>query len=160
VLPDGYYALGEQRAGYLSPDVLTLHAETGPSRRRSALEPDDTRMIAVAEQPPRVSLALEVSTDAAFYIAKRRTLVIYHATGDRIVALIEILSPGNKHSQHTIDDYLDKVMAALRAGYHVLVIDLFPPGRYDSSGIHGVIWEYLTNERWPTSLSRGLQTRS
>jgi hypothetical protein len=37
---------------------------------------------------------MEAATDAAFYIAKRRTLVIYHATGDRIVALIEILSLG------------------------------------------------------------------
>jgi hypothetical protein len=66
-------------------------------------------------------------------------VVIYHATGDRIVALIDILSPGNKHSQHTIDDFLDKVIAALREGYHVMVIDLFPPGRYDPSGMHGVI---------------------
>jgi hypothetical protein len=99
-------------------------------------EPDDTRMIAVAEQPPKVSLALEASADAAFYIARRRTLVIYHATGDRIVALIEILAPGNKHSQHTIDDFLYKVMAALRAGYHVLVIDLLPPGRCDPGRTH------------------------
>ena len=30
VLPAGYYALGEQRAGDVSPDVLTLHAETAP----------------------------------------------------------------------------------------------------------------------------------
>jgi hypothetical protein len=92
-------------------------------------------MIAVAEQPPNVSLALEAATDGAFYIAKRRTVVIYHTTGDRIVARIEILSPGNKHSPHTLDDFLDKVMAALRAGYHVLVLDLFPPGRCDPSGI-------------------------
>jgi Protein of unknown function (DUF4058) len=148
VLPEGYYALGEQRSGDVSPDVLTLHADTASSSRMAALVPDDSRMIAVAEQPPKVSLALEASTDAAFYIAQRRTLVIYHATGDRIVAFIEILSPGNKHSQHTIDDFLDKVMAALRAGYHVLVIDLFPPGRCDPGGMHGVIWEYLTNEPW------------
>jgi len=62
------------------------------------------------------------------------------------VALIEILSPGNKHSQHTIGDFLDQVMSALREGFHVLVIDLFPSGRCDPGGMHGVIWEYLTNE--------------
>jgi hypothetical protein len=160
VLPEGYYALGEQRSGDVSPDVLTLHAETEPANRMTALEPDETRMIAVTEQPPKVSLALEASTDAAFYIAKRRTLVIYHATGDRIVALIEILSPGNKHSRRTIDDFLDKVMAALREGYHVLMIDLFPPGRCDPSGMHGVIWEYLTSTPWHTLPDRPLTLAS
>jgi hypothetical protein len=90
-------------------------------------------MIAVAEQPPKVTWALEAATNAAFYIARRHTLVIYHATGDRIVVLIEILSPGNKHSQHTVDDFLDKGIAALRQGYHGLVIDLFPLGHRDPS---------------------------
>ena len=148
LLPAGYYALGEQRSGDVSPDVLTLHAETTPLRRTSEPASNDIGMIAVAEQPPKVTLTLEAATDAALYIAKRRTLVIYRATGDRIVALIDILSPGNKHSQHTIGAFLDKVMAALREGYHVLVIDLFAPGRCDPNGMHGAIWEYLTNEPW------------
>jgi hypothetical protein len=159
LLPEGYYALGEQRSGDVSPDVLTRHAETAPPGWTSETASDDTGMIAVAEQPPKVTLTLEAATDAAFYIAKRRTLVIYHATGegrcapsadavagDRIVALIEILSPGNKHSQRTIGDFLDQVMAALRAGYHVMVIDLFPPGRCDPSGMHGAIWEDIPSE--------------
>jgi len=30
LLPEDYYALGEQRSGDVSPDVLTLHAETNP----------------------------------------------------------------------------------------------------------------------------------
>jgi hypothetical protein len=160
LLPANYYALGEQRSGEVSPDVLALHAEAASPSRMSATEPDEPGMIAVAEQPPKVSLALEATTEAAFYIAKRRTLVIYHATGDRIVALIEILSPGNKHSQHTINDFLDKAIAALRAGYHVMVIDLFPPGRCDPSGIHGVIWEYITNEPWPAMPDRPLTLAS
>jgi len=83
VLPEGYYALGEQRSGDVRPDVLTLHAETPPSRWTSETASDHKGMIAVAEQPPKVTLALEAATDAAFYIAKRRTVVIYHATGDR-----------------------------------------------------------------------------
>jgi len=44
VLPEGYYALGEQRAGDVSPDVLTLHAETTPARRLDVSESCDTRM--------------------------------------------------------------------------------------------------------------------
>jgi hypothetical protein len=160
VLPEAYYALSEQHAGDISPDVLTLHAETAPPHRASAAASDDTGMIAVAEQPPKVSLALEASTDAAFYIAKRRTLVIYHTTGDRIVAFIEILSPGNKHSQYTLNEFLDKVIAALRAGYHVLMLDLFPPGRGDPGGMHGIIWEYLTNAPWQVLPARPLTLAS
>ena len=74
VLPAGYYALGEQRSGDVSLDVLTLHAETAPLRRTSETAPDDTGMIAVAEQPSKVTLTLEAATDAAFYMARRRTL--------------------------------------------------------------------------------------
>jgi hypothetical protein len=49
LLPEGYYALGEQRAGDMSPDVLTLHAETGPPSQTPKTESDDTGMIAVTE---------------------------------------------------------------------------------------------------------------
>ena len=33
--------------------------------------------------------------------------------------------------------------AALRDGIHVTVIDLLPPGRYDSDGMHGEVWRRL-----------------
>ena len=117
-------------------------------------------MLAVAEHPPHVSLALEASRDAAFYIAKRRTLVIYHSTGDRIVALIEIVSPGNKHSQRTLEACLDKSIAVLNGGYHLLIIDLFPPARYDPDGINGLIWEYLNAEMWQVPTDRQLSCAS
>ncbi|MDH3599831.1 MAG: DUF4058 family protein [Candidatus Tectomicrobia bacterium] len=146
-LPEGYYALGEQRSGDIGPDVLTLHEDTVPQPSPLS-QTDDGSMIAVVDQPPHVSVALEASSDAAFYLAKRRTLVIYHATGDRIVALIEILSPGNKHSQRTLNTFIDKVMSALCEGFHVMVIDVFPPGSHDAHGIHSLIWESLTGNTW------------
>lgn len=158
-LPEGYYALGEQLSGDIGPDVLTLQAGLS-EEPASELPPlpasDDQGMIAVAEHPPKVSLAQEATRDAAFYIAKRRTLVIYHSTGDRIVALVEIVSPGNKHSRLTIDAFLTKSMSALDAGYHLLVIDLFPPARHDPNGIHGLIWEHLNDEVWQQPPDRPL----
>ena len=163
VLPDGYYALGEQRAGDTGPDVLTLHTDTNenePSDDARTAQPDGYGALAVVDHPPKVSLVLEASHDAAFYIAKRRTLVIYHATGDRIVALIEIISPGNKHSKRTIEACLDKAMAALNEGYHLLVIDLFPPARHDPDGINGLIWEYLNAEKWRMPADRQLSLAS
>jgi Protein of unknown function (DUF4058) len=159
VLPHGYYALGEQRSGDVGPDVLTLQADMHGGDVPGSGAPsasDGKGMIAVAEYPPKVHLALEATRDVAFYIARRRTLVIYHATGDRIVALIEIVSPGNKHSQRTIAAFLDKAIAALDAGYHLLIIDLFPPARPDLHSINELLWEYLNAEIWQAPLGHPL----
>jgi hypothetical protein len=83
VLPTGYYALGEQRTGDVSPDVLARHAEPAASARISPPEAREPGMIAVAEQPPKVALHIKASPEAAFYLARWRTLVIYHATGEK-----------------------------------------------------------------------------
>lgn len=143
LLPEGFYALGEQRAGDVGPDLLTLHAET-ESFGEFRPEPDaadDDGGIAVALHPPQVSLIDEADAEAEFYRARQRTLVIRHVSGDRIVALAEIVSPGNKHNADAVHALVEKSVAAIREGYHLLLIDLFPPGRHDPRGIHGAIWE-------------------
>jgi hypothetical protein len=71
--------------------------------------------------------------------ARPRRLVIRHTTGDRIVALLEIVSPGNKQSRGAIQSFVDKAVAALNDGYHLLVLDLLPPGAFDPKGMHGAI---------------------
>ena len=38
---------------------------------------------------------------------------------------------------------LTKLVSAIDRGVHVLVLDLFPPGRHDPSGMHGVIRQCL-----------------
>lgn len=69
----------------------------------------------------------------------QRTLVIRHTSDDRIVAMIEILSRGNKSNRHAIRALLDKAVAALDAGIHLLLIDVHPPGPRDPHGIHGAL---------------------
>ena len=32
--------------------------------------------------------------------------------------------------------------------FHLLVVDLHPPGRHDPQGIHGAIWEEITGETY------------
>jgi len=59
------------------------------------------------------------------------------------VALVEIVSPANKHTHQTLDVFVDKLVAALRDGIHVLVIDPLPPGRHDPDGVHGAVWDRL-----------------
>jgi hypothetical protein len=83
------------------------------------------------------------AVDAAFYASRQRTVVIRHTTGDRIVAMIEIVSPANKHGRDPVQDFVRKVAAALREGIHVLVIDPLPPTRHDPAGMHEAIWGTL-----------------
>jgi hypothetical protein len=93
--------------------------------------------------PDVVTLRTEnVEPEDGDFIAQR-TLVIRHASGDRIVALVEIVSPANKHTRQTLDDFVDKIVAALRDGIHVLVIDPLPPSRRDPDGMHGAVWDRL-----------------
>jgi Protein of unknown function (DUF4058) len=74
------------------------------------------------------------------YALSERTLTIRHASGHRIVAFLEILSPGNKDRMTSVQELVKKVDAALMQGIHVTVVDLFPPGRFDPHGIHGAVW--------------------
>ena len=137
LLPRGYYALAEQPAGDAWPDVLALEAEDG-SGTKDWPGVVAEGAIAVAERPPQVRFTVTAEADQV--AIKQRTLVIRHATGDRIVALLEIISPGNKDRRLALSRFVDKVVSALQQGYHLLLIDLFPPGPYDRQGIHHAVW--------------------
>jgi hypothetical protein len=138
LLPKGYYALAEQHAGRAIADVLTLHS--GPRSVEPDWSPPDSGGIAVAEAPPRVWRTQTVSPSL---VNRRRSLAIRHVSGHRLIALVEIVSPANKDRRQHVEDLVDKVVAALELGIHVLLIDLFPPGVHDPSGIHGSILQVL-----------------
>jgi hypothetical protein len=146
LLPEKFYALGEQRAGEIGPGVLALHWDEADDKTPPA--PSAAQgMIAVAQTPPPTRLSQEAD-DAMFYLSRQRMVVIRHSTGDRIVAMIEILSPANKHARQTVEEFVEKVVDALREGIHVMVIDPFPPSRHDEHGMHGAIWEQLSAEAY------------
>jgi Protein of unknown function (DUF4058) len=147
LLPADYYALTEQVAGIAGPDVLTLQL-SGPQGNGSATtssgQDEGQGTLALATAPPRVRLTGEL--DESAYVRKTRSVVIRHVTGDRVVALVEILSPGNKSSRNAIRSLLNKVTGVLNSGYHLLLIDLHPPGRRDPQGIHGLVLEEFADE--------------
>ncbi len=62
------------------------------------------------------------------------------------MAIIEVISPGNKDSAHAIRSFKVKAAEFLRNGVNLMVIDLFPPTPRDPDGIHMVIWKELTDE--------------
>ncbi len=149
LLPPDYYALAEQMAGPLGPDVLTLQA-SADSADETAYEAEDegsgASVVTLAVAPPKVRYTAAAEMDE--YVLKRRTLVIRHASNDRIVALVEILSPGNKSSRHALRSFVDKVQEALYHGYHLLLADLHPPTIRDPGGIHAAIWSRLSDEAY------------
>jgi hypothetical protein len=141
VLPPDYYAMAEQIAGSMGPDVLTLEA-VGPN---GGDEPGGVTRgaTAVALAPPKVRLTATTEMDE--YVLKQKALVIRHSSDDRIVALVEILSPGDKASRHALRSFVEKAAEALARGYHLLLIDLHRPGPRDPQGIHGALWEEIAD---------------
>ena len=109
-----YYALPEQIATAIGPDVLTLQGGSD-----------------VAE------------TEAAFYRRKKSSVVVRHSSGDRVVAMLEIVSPGNKSNQHAFRAFVEKACELLERRIHLLIVDPFPPGPRDPNGIHAAIWEQI-----------------
>jgi hypothetical protein len=144
LLPAAYYAQAEQIAGPLGPDVLTLQMANGADINAPGSSPGaNSGGVAVAVTPPRMRYVVAAEIDE--YVPKRRTLVIRHASGDRVVALLEIVSPGNKASRHALRSFVEKAVEALYRGYHLLLVDLFPPGPRDPNGIHGAIWSEFSD---------------
>jgi Protein of unknown function (DUF4058) len=140
ILPEDYYALPEQVAGGLVPDVLTLHAPDNGSPPPAV--PDGG--VAVVEVPPQVRYHIRSEEDQ--YATRARAVVIRHASNHRVIALVEIVSPGNKNNRHGVRAFGRKAAEALQAGIHLLIVDLFPPGPRDPQGIHPLIWEEALGE--------------
>jgi hypothetical protein len=137
LLPPDYYALAEQMAGMVGPDVLTLQYPVKSTG--FATEPDGG--IALADSPPRVQFRARAEPDA--YAAKARSVVIRHTSRHKIIAICEVVSPGNKNSRHGLRSFVDKAVSILRTGIHLMILDLFPPGPRDPQGIHKAIWDEL-----------------
>ncbi|TVS13982.1 MAG: DUF4058 family protein [Planctomycetaceae bacterium] len=74
------------------------------------------------------------------YLRKASSVTVRHRHGD-VVAVLEIISPGNKASRAEFQALVQKSATLLRQGVHLLVIDLFPPGKRDPQGIHKAIWD-------------------
>jgi hypothetical protein len=137
LLPSGYYALIEQVAAGPVPDVLTL--ETAPTLDVNLLGPRRSSAgVALADHPPQVEHIH--SSERDLYAQKASHVALFHASGDRVVAYIEIVSPGNKHSETAVDRFNQKLADALQRGCHVLVVDVHPPKARDPRGMHARFW--------------------
>jgi hypothetical protein len=137
ILPSDYYALVEQHAGRRAADLIAL-SRTAPPGELAPL-PAPTGGLAVAEAPPLVAYTMELAPSPS---SRRRTVAIRHVSGHRLVAVMEIVSPANKDREEHVEQLAGKIESFLRAGVHVMLIDLFPPGSHDSQGIDALVREF------------------
>jgi hypothetical protein len=138
VLPGEYFALPEQNIRGPIPDVLTLRLGKGKED-----PPESNGGVAVAVRAPRTRFTNRVEADS--YLGKASKVTVRHRHG-KVVAVIEILSPGNKASQAEFRNFVEKTADLIRQGVHLLVIDLFPPGKRDPQGVHQAIWDQFADD--------------
>jgi len=140
-MPEGYFAYVEQQTPVVEKknrheaDVVAIEIETRSKRRPKPAHRGATSLL----EPPRARVIQElIESDAAFYARKANRITIRHQLGE-VVAVIEIVSPGNKDGKKSFESFVEKAVEFLRGGIHLLIIDLFPPTSRDPQGIHKAI---------------------
>ena len=123
LLPREYYALAERQGAGFEPDILTLKASespepgdpAGPPEVRSSGQAGEDGAagggLLVAE--PRVRVTAE--TDLEFYRRKQNVVAVRHASGDRLVAVVEVVSRGNKSGRKAFEDFVRKAAELLES---------------------------------------------
>jgi hypothetical protein len=136
LLPPDYYAMAEQVAAGFGPDVLTLQdVPTGSVVGAGG--------IATQTRPRTTHFAEHMG---GVHQRRKSLVAVRHVSGDRIVAMIEIVSPGNKNTAHAFQAFVQKSCELLEQRIHLLLLDPFPPGRRDPDGIHAAVWSQFTGE--------------
>jgi Protein of unknown function (DUF4058) len=147
-LPPDRYAMAEQHTTHFTPEMLTLQSKSTGDTDQEAREQlgYDSRSNGggVIVSRPKARLAGE--TDLEFYRRKQNVIAVRHVSGDRLVAIVEIVSPGNESGQAVFRKFVEKAVDLLSQDIHLLILDLIPPTRRCPNGIHGAIWEALTGE--------------
>ncbi len=144
-LTKDYYAIGEQRSGGLQfePDVLALHRSQG---KESTPTTKSGGSIGLLTAPPKATVFAESEIDA--YRRKQNRIAVRHSSDDDIVAVLEIVSAGNKSSRKAIRDFVDKAEAFMDRDIHFMFVDLYPLSKLNSRGLHGLIWEEMTGQEY------------
>ena len=135
-----YFTLPEQSIRGPISDVLTLRLSGEGETSHGALPG-----VAVAVAPPRTRHVRRL--EEKIYTRKANRVTVRHRHG-QIVAVIEIVSPGNKASKAELRAFVEKTSDLIERGIHLLVIDLFPPTKRDPQGIHQLIWDELAEEEF------------
>src|SRR5207247_9861132 len=99
-------------------------------------------------------------TDLSFYGRKQSSIAVRHVSGDRIVAMVEVVSPGNKAARHALDALVRKAAELLERQIHLLLLDVLPPSRRDPQGIHACVSEEIAGEEHTAPADKPLAVAS
>jgi hypothetical protein len=133
-LPEPCFAMVEQNVGRPEADVVTLEVEG-----EDDLEVGNGGTATAVR--PRTAFVMEA--DEVRYARRADRIAVHHGLGE-VVAIIEVISPGNKSSRHTLRAFVEKAADLIWQGVNLLVVDLFPPGPRDPQGIHPLIWSEIS----------------
>jgi hypothetical protein len=136
LLPRGYFAMAEQTIGRPNADVVALHRRVRP-------DGDGT----TATLPRPTATVVQAETDETRYARRANRIAIHHGLGE-VVAVIELVSPGNKSSRDAIRTFVETCVDLITQGVHLLIIDPFPPGPRDPQGVHALIWDEMTSQEF------------
>ena len=142
-MPPAYYALAEQVTGVFGPDVLALQTPAADG----APTPEESQGTLLTAVVPRTRFKVDAAEDE--YAATAEQVTIRHVTGHELIAVVEIVSPGNKDTAGKLRTFADKARTLLANEIHLTIIDLFPPTPRDPRGVHPVVWEPLVSDRDP-----------
>ncbi len=139
LLPAGMIAMAEQIIGGPEPDVVTLQ------QNDVVFSADGGGTATMTEVLPTPKTEFVIPVAGEHYAAKANRVVVRHSLG-RVVAVVELVSPGNKDSRHALRSFVEKTVELLYDNVNLLVIDPFPPSPRDPQGIHQAIWDEITDE--------------
>lgn len=134
-----YYASAEGRVMGYEPDASAFERSRRPPDRSAT-----TGGVTIATEVHQIE-ALAPRTrfvDAAdHWSALRESYIsVRNRRGDRLVAIVEIVSPRNKDRSEAIEAFGNKLQRALEAGCNVMVADFLLPGGHDPQGMHFAFW--------------------
>ena len=152
-LPADYYALPEQVAAGFGPDVLTRQGGS-EDEPESPSESSTGGTATALRTRPRTRFTFV--SEAEFYRRKKSSIVVRHVSGDRIVAMLEIVSPGNKSHRQAFRAFVEKACELLEHRIHLLIVDPFPPSPRDPNGVHAAIWEEVQDDSFQLSTDQPL----
>jgi hypothetical protein len=138
LLPPGFFAMAEQIIGRPETDVVTLQTPPG----LKAQSPRDGA-VAIATAPPKTRFVFPL--EAERYARRANRIAVHHELGE-VVAVIEIVSPGNKDRRHSLRSFVSKAIELIEQRVSLLIIDPFPPGTHDPRGVAGAVLDEFTSE--------------
>ncbi len=118
-MPKGMMALLEPVCGLPIPHHV-------PRRNRSDLPQPTARVVQ--------------TLGPSLYARRKDRIVVRHRLGP-VVAIIDLVSPGDKGGHNALRSFVERACDALNQGIHLVVVDLFPPTPRDPQGLHKAIWD-------------------